>query len=86
MDLELADRVVLVTDACKEIGLACAAALIATLTGRVAQGFEAEARMTGKPLDERRAQSESRIPAAGWERRKRSRGRRCSSLRIGRAT
>ena len=40
MDLELADRVVLATDACKGSGLAGAAALIAMLTGRVAHGLK----------------------------------------------
>jgi NAD(P)-dependent dehydrogenase (short-subunit alcohol dehydrogenase family) len=34
-----------------------------TLTGRVQEGLEAEARMTGIPFDELRARAEARIPA-----------------------
>lgn len=34
-----------------------------TLTGRVAEELQAEARMTGKPVDELRTQFEARIPA-----------------------
>jgi len=35
----------------------------ATLTGRVSEGLEVEARMTGKRVDDLRAQAEARIPA-----------------------